>query len=93
MTDEQKADEQQVDEAPTSTYVVQIQAGDDPAWRDMVTVTVPQRRQRKTVLHEALEQIGTATLPTKGRARVLDVSSAEAHAFGYEQPPAQLVIG
>lgn len=78
-----------------SAYVVQWQRPDDPSvWVDAVTVTVPAKTKRRTVIERAVKLAGDALdLSAAVMMRVIPAEHAEPVEVEMEQPPPQLRIG
>jgi hypothetical protein len=84
-----------------AVYVVQARdtlpdPGAGERWTDVVTVAVPRRTKRRTVIERALQE-DAARHVLDGREglvlRVLDAVAAEEIPVEWEQPPPQLKIG
>jgi hypothetical protein len=82
-----------------ASYVVQVQIDEVdnyPAWGDVVTVTVPAKTKRKTVVAKAVEQAGKDLTIVPGAhvvLRIIPAEHAEPIKVEMEQPPPQLKIG
>ena len=72
-------------------YVVQVATFEDSdgpeTWEDIVTVKVPPRTKRSTVIKKALAEVGTLAVEKPPRLRALDVESAEVFKPEAYQPP------
>lgn len=82
----------QVEKGDT-TYVVQV-ADATGDWRDIATVTVPQRTPRKIVFRQALKQADLKPRPDVEplRLRALDAASAAEQTVEARQPDPEWVI-